>query len=682
MAAHMEPRHVHALGSTNAARTLLSAPPETVRRMAPENPGSSNMAPHLTSRAAIAARSDMSGGAIAGAVIGSIIGVTLISVVVGFLYFRWKRSQSLPAEEDKPIETDRRLSVPDPEQTTGQPQLTQGAYAQPWIGNAQFERGGPVWTQSMDAPQHFPPEDGRPVADAADPFQAPSQANYPSQSLDGQDFDGQTEYVPPATVIDGGAASYYDTTIAMDSDPEQIPSAPTRQMTELYEEQLRKSRHSRKNSKGSTWSRLTKGFMPKRKRSTRVSEIAMEEGKVRPSLSTSHPDVALYSIEGEGANQARGFGPDTELFEEPQEMSDSSHFDTHGHKRAKRRGPSGDTSGQVPHRLDSMQTQPTLDSQLPSAALLHKPTPSDKAVARQATRFQSPDLPEPMEIDKNDLVGRDRTSVVRGSNSPPLEGAGFSAVNPMDIMRPSNAAEKAVYTNAELIRIASTSVSPPTSPPYSAESPSVTHATDHVAGHDLEDADHADESDYDEDEDEDEVEEAGYQEAPQIAIDEAFLTDGPSDWSTPAGTTSTDPSTGRTPGTDITSSPSPAPSNTMLKTDSSVSPPDSAGSPRPVLTCEECGRKFDQIHKLNHHKRYHDRRHVCPYQDCGKKFGTKTHLDRHINDKHEKKQGFHCTQESCQYFIGGKSFPRKDNWRRHMVNKHGINPTVEPLPVR
>ncbi|OTA56873.1 hypothetical protein K449DRAFT_301811, partial [Hypoxylon sp. EC38] len=85
---------------------------------------------------------------------------------------------------------------------------------------------------------------------------------------------------------------------------------------------------------------------------------------------------------------------------------------------------------------------------------------------------------------------------------------------------------------------------------------------------------------------------------------------------------------------------------------------------------EECGRFFDQVHKLNHHKRYHDRKHECPYEGCDKKFGTKTHLDRHINDKHVKSKAYHCIEPTCPYYKGGKAFPRKDNWRRHMVKKH------------
>jgi len=64
------------------------------------------------------------------------------------------------------------------------------------------------------------------------------------------------------------------------------------------------------------------------------------------------------------------------------------------------------------------------------------------------------------------------------------------------------------------------------------------------------------------------------------------------------------------------------------------------------------------------------------------RFGVKTHLDRHISDKHLKSRKFYCTFHECPYSKqGGKSFPRKDNWRRHMVNKHQVVPEAEPDPM-
>ncbi|PHH54238.1 Zinc finger protein 165 [Ceratocystis fimbriata CBS 114723] len=94
-----------------------------------------------------------------------------------------------------------------------------------------------------------------------------------------------------------------------------------------------------------------------------------------------------------------------------------------------------------------------------------------------------------------------------------------------------------------------------------------------------------------------------------------------------------------------------------------------------ALKCDECGRTFNQAHKLNHHKRYHERPHECTHDGCGKRFGTKTHLERHVNDKHKQTRKYHCTEPGCAYSrASGKGFPRKDNWRRHMLNIHGCSP--------
>jgi len=111
------------------------------------------------------------------------------------------------------------------------------------------------------------------------------------------------------------------------------------------------------------------------------------------------------------------------------------------------------------------------------------------------------------------------------------------------------------------------------------------------------------------------------------------------------------------------------------------------GVPSPrggVYCCAEpgCNQVFDQPHKLKHHQRYHSKDHKCPYPTCGKGFGTKTHLQRHINDRHEKKKKFHCSIQGCDYSrAGGKAFPRKDNWKRHMTKIHGMDHSGLPEPV-
>lgn len=83
-----------------------------------------------------------------------------------------------------------------------------------------------------------------------------------------------------------------------------------------------------------------------------------------------------------------------------------------------------------------------------------------------------------------------------------------------------------------------------------------------------------------------------------------------------------------------------------------------------------------------HHQRYHTKEHKCTYPNCGKGFGTKTHLQRHINDRHEKKKKFHCAVQGCDYSRqGGKGFPRKDNWKRHMTKIHNMDQKYLPEPV-
>ncbi|KAM3559822.1 hypothetical protein MY1884_001481 [Beauveria asiatica] len=103
-----------------------------------------------------------------------------------------------------------------------------------------------------------------------------------------------------------------------------------------------------------------------------------------------------------------------------------------------------------------------------------------------------------------------------------------------------------------------------------------------------------------------------------------------------------------------------------------------------MYQCDEpgCTQSFDQPHKLKHHQRYHSKDHKCLYPGCGKGFGTKTHLQRHINDRHEKKKKFHCSIEGCDYSkLGGRAFPRKDNWKRHMIKIHNLEQQQLPSPV-
>ncbi|KAK4164375.1 hypothetical protein QBC43DRAFT_300476 [Cladorrhinum sp. PSN259] len=134
------------------------------------------------------------------------------------------------------------------------------------------------------------------------------------------------------------------------------------------------------------------------------------------------------------------------------------------------------------------------------------------------------------------------------------------------------------------------------------------------------------------------------------------------------------PSSGALSSLDSVANDTPLVEPTPLTPDTSAERTDLSGNYPKTLTCDECGRVFDQIHKLSHHKRYHERPHECPHPGCVQRFGTKTHLDRHINDKHMRSRAFHCTIPDCPYSRqGGQSFPRKDNWKRHMILKHGVH---------
>ncbi|KAK0387933.1 hypothetical protein NLU13_4178 [Sarocladium strictum] len=149
----------------------------------------------------------------------------------------------------------------------------------------------------------------------------------------------------------------------------------------------------------------------------------------------------------------------------------------------------------------------------------------------------------------------------------------------------------------------------------------------------------------------------------------------PSDQSTPfPSLASTNPSSHNTPTTSHTDTPSPESSGVTPDFRHSASPAASNPSPRHAPGHYAC--------TLNHHARYHAKQHRCNYPNCGKGFGTKTHLQRHINDRHLHSKKFHCAVPSCEYSrAGGKSFLRKDNWKRHMTRIHHVETKDLPEPV-
>ncbi|UNI24347.1 hypothetical protein JDV02_010099 [Purpureocillium takamizusanense] len=158
----------------------------------------------------------------------------------------------------------------------------------------------------------------------------------------------------------------------------------------------------------------------------------------------------------------------------------------------------------------------------------------------------------------------------------------------------------------------------------------------------------------------------------------------PSDQSTPFPEhSSTNPSSHNTPSTQV-DSPSSASMNSSDYRHSVSPQPVLLSLKTGVFRCTEvgCNQVFDQPHKLKHHQRYHSKDHKCEYPNCGKGFGTKTHLQRHINDRHEKKKKFHCSVPNCDFSrVGGRAFPRKDNWKRHMMKIHHMDQTQLPEPI-
>ncbi|KAI1101201.1 hypothetical protein F4804DRAFT_316666 [Jackrogersella minutella] len=655
------------------------------------------MAPTLNSMSGLRARgTQLSPGAIAGTVIGCALGGSLLLIVLGFLYFRIRRkSREAREAEVSPTEkstgTHRRTLFPLPGFL---PRQAPGTHtSRPTSMKEDIERGVPTISDGSEfqVPQlssygddlmgdhetYYTQNFGQPPLPPGVDFSLPPQPTATAFSTTNEPGTN----LPLENAVTGNQAansSYYDPRVSMGSDPERAPIPPSRQMTELYEAQLRHSREQRRRS-GSLTSRIWNSI--KRKRSTHSSTHATGS----PQYSTSHqyfptsPVASPISIKQEldfGAavgSSIQAKIPGSRFFEEPGEMAENANVsDTPAggngqerdqqqqqHKKQKREDSRHD---EFPLRTSSTIRETTeKDPELPSAALRNRdstdglPHSAQPQSETRTQRLMSPAIPEPMDLEET-LEGVQRLSVIQGSHSPPLQPESF--VSPMSIMQPSNAAEKAAYTHYQM----ENSLSPPTFP---TSPPSI--VTDQPAQDDAANFAHVNPEDFDAD---------SFLDIP--SDDEPRLSGDSYDYTTTPGQSSTDPSMGRTPDTRITISPSPYPTvheHVKPEPESSSSPDASRISPQsPGHKCEECGREFDHLHKLNHHKRYHDRKHECTWEGCDKKFGTKTHLDRHINDKHVKSKAYHCIDPTCQYYKGGKAFPRKDNWRRHMVKKHGATP--------
>ncbi|KAI0802452.1 hypothetical protein GGR55DRAFT_692153 [Xylaria sp. FL0064] len=612
----------------------------------------------INPRAAIVPRSHaLSAGAIAGAVIGSVLGGGFLLIILGFLYFRYRRkSQIAQAEEalhypaSAPWQTaavglkdegpDGPVPILSRDPTAHTQRSPTSPYGEDWMRNNQ------VYSQAVGydtLPQDID-------------FSLPRQQTFPVAAE-------QTLTTPlnhASTAPEAANSSYYDTRISMDSDPTQAITPPSTQMSEMYKQQQREAEERRRNSSmhRKIWNSITR-------HSTRNSKGTSADGTQSPSSQHQYGRSSLgYSVsikqepdqEPSGRFNWQGIAPN--YVEEPEQISEgAANLDFHGQGSAQEgihpsqsqygrsERPTQDSQyGSFPGRIGSTVRETTeRDPALPSSVLTTgstydglPPVPQPQSPTEQRERLKSPEIPEPMNIDgpQPETNGH---SPFRSSHSPQLSDS--FTINPMAILQPTNPAEQAAYTTYQIKHSTSPPAMPPPAPEIVTQQPT---QEDAVGPSPPREDDFAD-----------------------------MYLDLPSDDENRRSIDST-------PDTRPTVSPSPFPTipeHGQLKPDPSKSPNPSKPSPVPdQLVCPECGRGFDQIHKLNHHKRYHDRTHECPYGGCDRKFGTKTHLDRHINDRHLKLKAYHCTEPSCPWFKGGKSFPRKDNWRRHMIKKHGSTP--------
>ncbi|TGJ88116.1 hypothetical protein E0Z10_g703 [Xylaria hypoxylon] len=625
----------------------------------------------IISRAAIAPRSHgLPPGAIAGTVIGSVLGGSILLVVLGFLYFRYRRKARIAQAEEAlhesntapwpglPLQqTGLKDDKPDgtvpvlPKDPTTQRSPT-SPYGEDWMRNNQVYTGYDTLPQDMD-------------------FSLPRQQTFPITAE-------QTLTTPlnhASTAPEAANTSYYDTRISMDSDPVQTITPPSTHMSEMYKAQLREAEERRRSSsmQRRIWNTITR-------QSTRNSKGTVGDGAQSPSLQQQfvNSSIAPESIKQEpgqespGGIQWQGITPN--YVEEPEQIAEGApDFDFHRQGS----GPIGEQRPQsqygryerpaqdsqyagFPSRIDSTVRETTeRNLTLPSSVLTAGPTyglppgPQPRSSIEQRERLKSPEIPEPMNVDgpQPETNGH---SPFRSSHSPQLSPPDSFTINPMAILHPTNPAEQAAYTTYQIKHSASPPVMPPPAPEIVTLQPTQERVVDPPPpkGDDFADM---------------------YLDLP--SDDEYRRSIDSYEYPSTPGQSSIAESSGRTPDTRPTVSPSPFPTipeHGKLKPDPNFSPNSSKLSPLSgPLVCPECSREFDQIHKLNHHKRYHDRTHECTYEGCERKFGTKTHLDRHINDRHLKLRAYHCTEPTCGWFKGGKSFPRKDNWRRHMIKKHG-----------
>ncbi|KAI0147521.1 hypothetical protein GGR57DRAFT_253844 [Xylariaceae sp. FL1272] len=631
---------------------------------------------------AIAPRSQsLSHGAIAGAVVGSVLGGSIILLILGFVYFRYKRmAREAHAEEA--------LSAPKAEPTSSS---WQGVFPQQHAAAYQGGRPLSFKGESPRGPVPVIPVDSSSPSSLTTPHGEDWMRNntsYPrppgGDDISQQDFNNYSpsrqqifpvtsepaEIEPldhASTAPPAANLSYYDMRISMESDPVQAASGPSRQMTDLYAEQRKAAdEYRRKNSfPKRVWDSVTQRWSSMRSSTRTTGDGTQSPSDQNVRIKREPGFESPRDIDWQGQPEA------PQIFQEPADMTENSAVSrTEGQQQQRRqRRSTRDTQygERLPHQDSGIMESTERDPELPSSVirsdstlwLPHESPPGAAPPGPAQERLKSPEIPEPMDADglaMQHYIGRQSPF----SHSPRLPSESF--VNPMAILHPTNAVEQDAYNVYQIKNSASPPAMRQLPPEIVTRRPTQQETIESPPPED-EDDDMGEFLDLPSDDDN----RRGSSESYEYPM-------------TPGQSSTAGYSSGRTPLTQPTVSPSPNPSGPgsppIKHEPQSMSPPDSSKplTNPAVLICPTCQRTFDQIHKLNHHKRYHDRSHECTWEGCDKKFGTKTHLDRHINDRHLKMKSYHCTEPSCPYFKGGKSFPRKDNWRRHMTKKHATTP--------
>jgi uncharacterized Zn-finger protein len=84
------------------------------------------------------------------------------------------------------------------------------------------------------------------------------------------------------------------------------------------------------------------------------------------------------------------------------------------------------------------------------------------------------------------------------------------------------------------------------------------------------------------------------------------------------------------------------------------------------LLCDDCGKQFDKLSRLNFHKKIHSEpKFMCDEPGCGKKFYTSTAKREHVNNVHLQLRNFICSVKDC-----GKAFTSRQRRERHVKVTH------------